>query len=79
MLDQVRAFRAVVDALPDRAEIDGTLRAEVKYIEHPPEPPPRHGELIAQILGLLQNNRLSPPQAAELEREYFGNAHVDPA
>jgi len=78
MLEQARSYRARVDALPDGAEISGAVKAEVKYLPHPPEPPARHGELIAQILELLKSDRLSPPQAAALERVFFGDAYADP-
>jgi hypothetical protein len=78
MLEQARSYRARVDALPDGAEISGTVKAEVKYLPHPPEPPPRHGELIAEILGLLQDDRLSQRQVADLERVFFGDAYADP-
>ena len=78
MLEQARSYRARVDGLPDGAEITGAVKAEVKYLPHPPEPPPRHGELIAKILELLQNDRLSPSQAADLERIFFGDAYADP-
>ena len=59
MLEQAREYRAQVDELPDEAEIvDGAIRAEVKFLPHPPEPPPRHGRLIADILELLRDEQL---------------------
>lgn len=79
MLEQAREYRAQVDELPDRAEIDGAIRAEVKFLPHPPEPPPRHGRLIADILELLRDEQLSPEQAAGLETVFLGDPHVDPS
>lgn len=78
MLEEAREYRARVDELPDGAEIDGAIRAEVKHLPHPPEPPARHGRLIADILELLRNEQLSPEQAAGLETAFLGDPHVDP-
>jgi hypothetical protein len=78
MLERTRTLRARVDSLPDGPEIDAAIRAEVKFLPHPPEPPPRHGELIAEVLALVRDDRLSPEQAARLETAFFGDAHPDP-
>ncbi|HUF02045.1 MAG TPA: hypothetical protein VMN35_06440 [Gaiellaceae bacterium] len=72
MLARAGELRAQVNALPDRDEIDSTVRARVRFIADPPEPPPRHSALIAEILGLLEDSRLTPRQAIELERAYLG-------
>jgi hypothetical protein len=71
MLELARALRARIEALPDGDEIMGTVRAEVEPAAHPPEPPPRHGELIAEVLELLDDPRLSSDQALELRRAFL--------
>ncbi|HSI97923.1 MAG TPA: hypothetical protein VK926_06130 [Gaiellaceae bacterium] len=71
VLERARRLRAQVDELDHHAEIDAAVRARVQPIVDPPEPPPRHGVLIAEILELLEDARLSPYQAKDLERAFF--------
>ena len=70
-LAQARKLRARIDALPDGLEIVGTVRAELQPAAHPPEPPPRHGRLITEILGLLDDPELATDQALELRRTFL--------
>ena len=68
LLERARQLRAQVSELDDQAEIEAAVRARVRPIPDPPEPPPRHGALIAEILELLEDARLSPYQTRDLER-----------
>ena len=72
LLGRARELRSRVDGLDDSSEIDGAVRAHVQDIADPPEPPPRHGELIAAAIELLEDERLSPDQANALERAFLG-------
>lgn len=71
MLESARAYRARVDELFDRAEVVVAVRAAVKWMSDRPEPPAKHEQLIAEIVEFLQNTRLSPSQAHELECAFF--------
>jgi hypothetical protein len=70
-LEAARAYRARVDELPERAEVDAAVRATVKSMSDRPEPPAKQAQLIAEIVELLENARLTPWQAHELERAFF--------
>ena len=51
---------------------------QVKFLPHPPEPPPRHGRLIADILELLRGERLTRTSCGTGDR-VLGDPHVDPS
>jgi hypothetical protein len=72
MQSLARALRLHVDTLPEGSEIVGAVRAEVEPAAHPPEPPAKHGKLIAAILELLRMPDLSPDQTLALRASFFG-------
>jgi len=72
LLARARRLRTRVAELDDGAEIDAAVRAHVQHIADPPEPPPRHGALIAELIGLLEDERLSSEQRRGLERALLG-------
>ena len=52
-------------------DVNANVRARLYWNPTIPELSPAHQELADEILALLHNNRLSAPQTAQLEREYF--------
>ena len=53
------------------ADVDSNVRARLYWNPRIPDPPAGQEELADEIHALLDNPRLSAPQAAELERGYF--------
>ena len=67
-----RAVRVHVDARPDGPEIVGAIRARVGPAAHPPDLPPRDGELVTIVVELLRTPGLSPEQTVDLQESFFG-------
>ena len=72
MQSLARAVRVHVDARPDGPEIVEAIRAHIGPAAHPPDPPPRDGELMAIVLELLRTPGVSPEQTVDLQESFFG-------
>ena len=74
MLSRAREFHEQVEALElSRGGIYANIRARLHWHPQPPLLPPGQAKLVDQIVELLENPRLSPWQAHELERAFvFG-------
>jgi hypothetical protein len=65
-------FRTDVQALGMSGyDVSANVRARLYWNPTIPELPAAHRQLADEIHALLDNKRLSAPQAAQLEREYF--------
>jgi hypothetical protein len=74
MLARVRQLRGRVDDLGvSRAVIDGDVYARLRRRSERMQLPPASASLVAEIVQLLDNRRLSPHQAYKLERAYFAD------
>ena len=72
MVSRASGFRAEVASLGfSGSEIDAHVRARLYWNPKIPELTPGHEALADEIHGLLNDSRLSAPQAAQLEHEYF--------
>ena len=68
---QVRLVRARVERLPDGAEIKSALRAEVDDALDLPEPPASHAALIAAVLELLRDSKLTTDEALKVKAAFL--------
>ena len=73
MLARARKLRQRVDELGvSRPVIDGNVYALLRGRSEYEKLPSGSASLVAEIIQLLDNRRLSPQQAHQLERAYFG-------
>jgi hypothetical protein len=70
MVERANGFRTEVARLGFN-EIDANVRARLYWNATVPELSAGHEALANEIHALLSDTRLSAPQAAQLEREYF--------
>ena len=73
MVDEARVYRVRVAELRERAQVEAAVRACVTRTTNPPVLPVQHKQLVAEIVELLRNPRLSPSQAHELARAFFNS------
>jgi hypothetical protein len=71
MVDEARVYRVRVAELGERAQVEAAVRGRVKRTNDPPEPPVQHKQLVAEIVQLLANARLSPWLTHELACAFF--------
>jgi len=72
MVSRANGFRAEVSGLGfSGSEIDAHVRARLYWNPKIPELTPGHEALANEIHALLNDSRLSAPQAAQLEQEFF--------
>jgi hypothetical protein len=72
MVSRANGFRTEVASLGfSGSEIDARVRAQLYWNPKIPELTPGHEALANEIHALLNDSRLSAPQAAQLEHEYF--------
>jgi hypothetical protein len=72
MIGAANRFRTEVEELGmSGSDIDSNVRARLYWNPRIPDLPDGQEELADEIHALLDNPRLSAPQAAELERGYF--------
>jgi hypothetical protein len=72
MVVRANCLRAEVGNLGFKGfDIDSNVRARLFWNPKIPEIPAGHEALANEIHALLGDSRLSAPQAAQLEREYF--------
>lgn len=72
MVSRANGFRTEVASLGfGGSEIDANVRARLYWNPKVPELTPGHEALANEIHALLNDSRLSAPQAAQLENEYF--------
>jgi hypothetical protein len=72
MVERANGFRTEVASLGFvGSEIDANVRARLYWNPKVPQLGAGHEALANQIHALLNDSRLSAPQAAQLEREYF--------
>lgn len=72
MVDRANGLRTEVAKLGFRgSEVDANVKARLYWNPKVPTPAVGHEALANEIHTLLNDPRLSAPQAAQLEREYF--------
>ena len=72
LLEQVRELHELTDALTHSStRIHANVRARLTWNE-PPTLPAEQRELADEIVRLLEQTRLSPSQARQLQRAFFG-------
>jgi len=72
MVSRANGFRAEVSSIGfSGSEIDAHVRARLYWNPKIPELTPGHEALANEIHALLNDSRLSAPQAAQLEQEFF--------
>jgi hypothetical protein len=55
----------------DAYDLRNAVRDRIRWKRDTAEPPAEHRDLMNRILALLEHPRLSPKQAAQLERLFF--------
>jgi hypothetical protein len=72
MVERAHGLRAEVEKLGFRSfEVDANVKARLYWNPKVPTLPLGHEGLADEVHALLNDPRLSAPQAAQLEREYF--------
>ncbi len=72
LLEQVRDLHQLADKLTrSPTRIHENVRARLSWNQPPPLPPEQR-ELADEIVQLLEQVRLSPSQARQLQRTFFG-------
>jgi hypothetical protein len=74
-LARVRKLREEVDSLDAAAAtaVNSTVYGRVSWRPDTPDPPAGLEQLADEIHDLLEDTHLSPQQAAQLKRAYFGS------
>jgi len=73
LLEQVRDLHQLADELThSNARIHANVRARLSWDPLPPVLPREQREIADEVVGLLEQRRLSSSQARRLQRAFFG-------
>jgi hypothetical protein len=73
LIEQVRDLHHLADELTRaNARIHANVRARLNWDPHPPVLPREQREIADEIVGLLEQRRLSSSQARRLQQAFFG-------